>query len=77
MLRKATPGRDPFAFSMRGMAAINSYAFVPVIPDDRINSALDARLARQAESHRTPLPLVLRIENTLARFFAPGFCEQN
>ena len=75
MLVTAKSRRDPFAFSLGGMAGINSYAFVPAIPDDRINRSIDARLRRPSEA-AVPSPLVLKIENALARFFAAGFCEQ-
>ncbi len=76
MLVTAESRRDPFTFSLGGMAGINSYTFVPAIPDDRINKAMDARF-RQQPAVADPSPLVLKIENALARFFAAGFCEQS
>ncbi len=76
MLVTAETRRDPFTFSLGGMAGINSYTFVPAIPDNRINQSLDARF-RQQHQAADPSPLVLRIENALARFFAAGFCEQS
>ena len=76
MLVTAKSRRDPFTFSLGGMAGINSYAFVPAIPDDRINKTLDARF-RQQTPVAGPSPLVLKIENLLARFYAGAYCEQN
>ena len=76
MLVTARPRRDPFAFSMGGMVAINSYAFIPAIPDDVINKSLDARFTCPSEIEPESRSLVLRLENLLARFFAPGFCEE-
>lgn len=76
MLVTAKSRRDPFTFSLGGMAGINSYTFVPAIPDDRINKALDARL-RQPHAVLDPSPLVIKIENALARFYAGACCEQN
>ncbi|MEE4163753.1 MAG: hypothetical protein V2I25_14725 [Woeseiaceae bacterium] len=73
MLITTRPRRDPFAFSTGGMVAINSYAFIPAIPDDVINKALDARFAKLEETSEEPSPLVHKIENVLARFFVPGF----
>ena len=75
MLVTAEPRRDPFAFSLGGMAGINSYTLVPAIPDNRINQSLDAKF-RQAPAQTEPSPLTLKIENALARFFAAGFCRQ-
>jgi hypothetical protein len=45
---KAKSARDAFAFSLRGMAAISSYAIAPVIADDRVNNAWDERLRKAA-----------------------------
>ncbi len=75
MLVTAKSRRDPFTFSLGGMAGINSYAFVPAIPDNRINQRLDAKF-RQEPLQTEPSPLTLKIENALARFFAAGFCQQ-
>ncbi len=38
--------RDPFTFSLRGVAAKSSFTFIPVTRDDRINKAWDDRLGR-------------------------------
>ena len=46
MFKKAKPARDPFAFSLGGMAAIKSFVIVPVVADDRINKAWDERFRR-------------------------------
>lgn len=76
MLVTAKSRRDPFTFSLGGMAGINSYTFVPAIPDDRINKALDARF-RQSYAAAKPSQWVIKIENALARFYAGACCEQN
>lgn len=76
MLVTAKSRRDPFTFSLGGMAGINSFSFVPAVPDNRINQILDARFRRESPA-TDPSPLVLKIENALARFFAAGFCEQS
>jgi len=68
--------RDPFTFSLRGARAANSLTLVPVIPDDRINRAWDARLGRSF--HGVPgavrPPVTHQVETLLARSFAPGCC---
>jgi len=46
MFNKAKPARDPFAFSLGGMAAIKSFAIAPIVADDRINKAWDERFRR-------------------------------
>ena len=72
MSAKANPARDAFKFSLSGMAAINSYALVPAIADDRINRAWDRRLSQDLEDQ----PDTAReIEDFLARYFAPGCCR--
>ena len=73
MFDTARPARDAFTFSLNGMAAINSYAIAPAVSDDCINRAWDRRLAG---SHQDPMRLVLRIEDALARYFAPGYCNE-
>jgi hypothetical protein len=69
----ARPGRDAFTFSLSGMAAINSYAIAPAVPNDCINRAWDRRLAGAGQDS---MRLVLRIEDALARYFAPGHCKE-
>ena len=46
MFNKAKPARDPFAFSLGGMAAIKSFAIAPTVADDRINKVWDERFRR-------------------------------
>ncbi|MEM9207882.1 MAG: hypothetical protein AAGA61_01445 [Pseudomonadota bacterium] len=65
----ANPGRDPFAFSLGGLAATNSFAFVPAIADDNLSRAWDRKLSEPAAEKRHP---ILRFEDMLARYFAPG-----
>lgn len=73
MSAKAKPARDPFTFSLRGVAAINSYAPALAIADDRINRAWDERLGKDLEDQ----PAMTReIEDFLARYFAPGRCRE-
>ncbi len=76
MLVTARTRRDPFTFSLGGMAGINASTFVPAVPDDRINQSLDRKFRQQHAAGPAVSPLVIRFENTLARFFAPGCCEQ-
>ncbi len=56
MIHKARKVRDPFAFSLGGMATIASVVAPPVIADDEINKILDARAARDS-SQGPHLPL--------------------
>jgi hypothetical protein len=52
MFNKAKPARDPFAFSLGGMAAIKSFVIAPIVADDRINKAWDERFRRdQSGAH--------------------------
>lgn len=44
MFNKAKPSRDPFAFSLGGMAAKPSFVIAPAIADDRINKIRDERI---------------------------------
>ena len=46
MIHKARPVRDPFTFSLGGMATIASCVAAPAVADDRINKAWDERLSR-------------------------------
>lgn len=72
MSRNANPARDVFAFSLGGMAAMNSYAFVPAIADDTLNRSWDRRLSSVSQDR---IPLVWAIEDFLARYYAPGYRE--
>lgn len=73
MFEKARSGRDAFTFSLRGMRAIGSFNPMPAIADDRINRCIDQRLGRVQEDQ----PDTAReIEDFLARYFAPGCCQQ-
>lgn len=76
MFEKANPARDPFTFSLRGMAAINSYAVATVVANDQINKARDRRLARSDQHRQTRPDLAMQVEAVLARYFAPGRCQQ-
>lgn len=49
MSHKTTRGRDPFAFSLRGMAAVASIIAPPVVADRSIDEYCDS----QAERSRT------------------------
>ena len=73
MYTKARSGRDAFTFSLCGMRAIASFTAMPVIADDRINGMIDERLAGPQENRRDT---ARRIEDFLARYFAPGCCRQ-
>ena len=61
--------RDAYAFSLRGVAAINSYAFVPAIADDAINNRLNSEQDRNREDSSR---IISVIEDFLARYMAPG-----
>ena len=69
MSANANPARDAFAFSLRGAAAINSYAFVPAIADDAINNRLNREQDRKCEDASR---IIVVIEDFLARYMAPG-----
>ena len=71
MFEKAKSGRDAFTFSLRGMRAIASFAPAPAIADDRINKAVDARLAWLPEDQ--PQTTTREIEDFLARYYATGW----
>lgn len=68
------PDHDRYAFSRRGMAAINPYVVVPAVADDEINRAWDSRLSQPAreEPARAPRRVTRGLESVLARYFAPG-----
>ena len=70
MSAKAKLARDAYAFSLGGVAAINSYAIVPAIADDRINS-----LWRNSHALENQPDTAREIEDFLARYFAPGCCK--
>ncbi|NNF40377.1 MAG: hypothetical protein HKN64_03290 [Woeseiaceae bacterium] len=56
MFEKAKQARDAFTFSLGGMKTAASFAFIPVVADDRINTIRDAQLnllkARRVEAAR-------------------------
>ena len=72
MSTKANPGRDAFAFSLRGMTTIASFVNAPVIADDTLSKFWDARLSQPREDRPR---LTRRIEDLLARYFATGCCQ--
>ena len=69
MSARANPARDSFAFSLGGVAAKNSYAFVPAIADDNLSRAWDRKMSEPPVDRPHP---VMQFENMLARYFAPG-----
>ena len=69
MSAKANPPRDSFTFSLGGMAAKNSYAFVPAIADDNLSRAWDRKMSEPTVEKPHP---ILQFEDMLARYFAPG-----
>ena len=66
---KTHPGRDPFRFSLGGVAAVNSHAMVPVIAADRVNQAWDRRLQQVPDDQPG---MIRELENFLGRYFAGG-----
>lgn len=78
MSYKAHPVRDPFAFSLGGVAAVNSFAIAPVVADDRVNAALADRALVNRPGERLERDLenqpdtIREIENFLGRYFAGG-----
>ncbi len=52
MIHKAGSARDPFTFSLGGMATIASVVAPPIIADDRINKIRDSH----AEKDGSPEP---------------------
>lgn len=77
MYYHAESARDPFTFSLRGMAAINPYGIVPAVDSDGINRAWRARLTYtgQAAIGKEERQFTRRVESLLARYFAPGCCD--
>ena len=71
MFKKANSGRDAFTFSLRGIRTIASFAPAPAIADDRINRAIDERLAGEPEDQ--PKTTIREIEDFLARYYATGW----
>jgi len=69
--------RDPLMFSLRGARWVNSHAMLPVIADNGINRAWDARLRRRRPSARCceESAPTRQIEALLARYFAHGCCN--
>jgi hypothetical protein len=76
MYSSTTPDRDPFEFSLRGIRAANSHAFVPAVADvgiDRMRNEPAGRPSDPAPGH--PRSAVVReVEAVLARYFAHGVC---
>lgn len=72
MFKKARSGRDAFTFSLHGMTTIASFTLAPAIADDRISKAHNDRHHRSDGCGRR---VILRIEDFLGRYFAPG-CAQ-
>lgn len=68
MSAPAKTERDVFRFSLGGVASLNSYALVPAIPDDQF----DKMPEHQRRPPAGPGLFVVALENTLARYFAPG-----
>jgi hypothetical protein len=66
--------RDPLMFSLRGARWVNSHAMLPVIADNGINRAWDARLRRRRPSARCceESAPTRQIEALLARYFGDG-----
>ena len=71
MFEKAKSGRDAFTFSLRGLTAIASFAPAQAVADDRINKAIDARMAREPEDQ--PKTTTREIEDFLARYYAQNW----
>jgi hypothetical protein len=69
--------RDPLTFSLRGARSVNSHAMLPVVADDGINRAWDARLRRRRPAARCceESAPTRQIEALLARYFAHGCCN--
>jgi hypothetical protein len=69
--------RDPLTFSLLGARSVNSHAMLPVVADDGINRAWDARLRPRRPSARCceESATTRQIEALLARYFAHGCCN--
>ena len=72
MFEKARSGRDAFTFSLQGMTTIASFTIAPAFADDQINQAWDRRIEGASTRQQNT---VRRIEDFLARYFAPGCCQ--
>ncbi|HSN52518.1 MAG TPA: hypothetical protein VLS87_08300 [Woeseiaceae bacterium] len=72
MFKKARSGRDAFTFSLHGMTTIASFTLAPAVADDRIRKAPSDRRDRSGSRARRA---ILRVEDFLASYFAPG-CAQ-
>jgi hypothetical protein len=72
MHARADIARDPFRFSLRGMATLKPVTFVPALADDAISRRLDNEARAGEPASRA---FILQVENCLARYFAPGRCE--
>ena len=69
MSAKNHPVRDPFAFSLGGVASINSHALVPAVADDNLRRIP----ATPASSNSGSRPKrIHEVEDFLARYFAPS-----
>ena len=71
MFKKAHSGRDAFTFSLQGIRTIASFTAVPVVPDDRLNAAIERRLSGRDSDSRD---FLRQVEDFLARYFVPGQC---
>lgn len=72
MSEKARSGRDAFAFSLKGMTTIASFTIAPAVADDYLAKVWSDKLSRP----RADDPgITRRIEDALARYFAPGCCQ--
>ena len=72
MSAKTCYERDPFEFSLGGIKAASSFAFVPAIDGRALNRAWDRRLENGSAAGTD---LAREIEDFLARYFAPGCRE--
>ena len=63
------PVRDPFAFSLGGVASINSHALVPAVADNQLHG-IPARPASPTDGSRSKR--IHAVEDFLARHFAPS-----
>jgi len=66
MSAKNYPVRDPFAFSLGGVASINSHALVPAVADDKLH-----RIPASPSDGSRP-SRIHAVEDFLARHFAPS-----